>query len=85
MNLFGCLFPCALQHNWWSVGNEQCMTEEFVHRMGVNASTVNTVDPDGYQGNLGLTDAMGVIVRYEQFLSLFCLFLIEDLGSARKK
>lgn len=44
MNVFGCLFPCALQHSWWSVGNEQCMTEEFTHRMGVNTSTVQSTD-----------------------------------------
>ncbi|KAJ8981490.1 hypothetical protein NQ317_007016 [Molorchus minor] len=45
MNIFGCLFPCALQHTWWSVGSEQCMPDEFTGRMGVNASTVPGNDP----------------------------------------
>ncbi|XP_017780233.1 PREDICTED: BTB/POZ domain-containing protein 7 isoform X2 [Nicrophorus vespilloides] len=54
MNLFGCLFPCALQHSWWGVGSEQCMTEEFVHRMGVNASSASAAV---------YRETMGVIVR----------------------
>lgn len=70
MNLFGCLFPCALQHSWWSVGSEQCMTEEFVSRMGANASSAAAGDSGGLPG-MGLTDpsipvyrdSMGVIVR----------------------
>lgn len=39
MNLFSCLFPCALQHSWWNVRSDQYLSEEFTHRMGVNAST----------------------------------------------
>lgn len=71
MNLFGCLFPCALQHNWWTVRSDPCMTQEFVQRMGVNASTANSGDPGNISGTITLTDsmpvyrdAMGVIVRY---------------------
>ncbi|XP_022914919.2 BTB/POZ domain-containing protein 7 [Onthophagus taurus] len=70
MNLFGCLFPCALERNWWSVRSDPCMTEEFVHRMGVNASTTSSGEPGGTPAGVGLTDsmpgyrdAMGVIVR----------------------
>ncbi|KAK9889067.1 hypothetical protein WA026_004339 [Henosepilachna vigintioctopunctata] len=62
MNLFSCLFPCALQHSWWGIENEQCMTEEFVLRMGVNTSTAAGVDPA-----LGLNDTtgptIGVLIR----------------------
>nr|CAI5836975.1 unnamed protein product [Callosobruchus analis] len=50
MNLFGCLLPCALQHSWWSVGSEQCMSEGFARRMGVNASTA--------PGDAGMGNAM---------------------------
>lgn len=47
MNLFGCLFPCALDNSWWSIGNDNCMTEEYLQgRMGVNASNMPAVgDP----------------------------------------
>lgn len=65
MNLFSCLFPCALQHSWWGVENDQCMTEEFVLRMGVNASTAAGVDPA-----MGLTETsptVGVLIRYTSF------------------
>lgn len=70
MNLFGCLFPCALQHSWWSVGSEQCMTEEFVNRMGANTSTAAASD-SGIVPGIGFTDSsisayrdsMGVISR----------------------
>ena len=72
MNLFGCLFPCALQYSWWNANTEVCMTEEFVHRMGVNSSTANTGDSDNISGTVTLSDssapayrdAMGAIVRY---------------------
>lgn len=68
MNLFGCLFPCALQHSWWSVGNEQCMSEEFVHTMGVNASSTPGTDNGSVPLGLGVDstpfrDPNGVIVR----------------------
>lgn len=47
------------------------MTEEFVHRMGVNASSAPSGDTDNIQYNIAVTDAalppfrdaMGVIVR----------------------
>ncbi|CAG9855347.1 unnamed protein product [Phyllotreta striolata] len=39
MNLFSCLFPCALQHSWWNVRSDQYLSDEFSQRMGVNAST----------------------------------------------
>lgn len=74
MNLFGCLFPCALQNSWWSVGNDQCMTREYVGRMGVSASNI---PPDSVNVpiNMGMAESispsacrpsaeqMGVIVR----------------------
>ncbi|CAH1153456.1 unnamed protein product [Phaedon cochleariae] len=67
MNLFGCLFPCALQHSWWSVGSEQCMPEEFTHRMGVNASTSPGTDASlvaGFGGDTCTTvyrDTIGMV------------------------
>lgn len=53
MNLFGCLFPCALQHSWRSGENQQCMSERLTHRMGVNASTSPGNDPTMVPVNLG--------------------------------
>ncbi|CAH0562441.1 unnamed protein product [Brassicogethes aeneus] len=70
MNLFGCIFPCALQHSWWSIGgNEQCMSEEFVHRMGVNASSAPGTEPNSVTNGMGdscgppFRDTIGVVVR----------------------
>ncbi|XP_018571311.1 BTB/POZ domain-containing protein 7 [Anoplophora glabripennis] len=53
MNLFSCLFPCALQHSWRSGENQQCMSERLTHRMGVNASTSPGNDPTMVPANLG--------------------------------
>lgn len=36
------------------------MTQEFVHRMGVNASTGNAGDPANLAGTVTLTDSMPV-------------------------
>lgn len=61
MNLFGCLFPCALENSWWSIGNDSCMTEEYLRgRMGVNASNMAAGEP-GSNGppGLGLAAGMG--------------------------
>lgn len=58
MNLFGCLFPCALENSWWSIGNDNCMTEEYLRsRMGVNTSNMGPVD--GSTGGSTIPAAIG--------------------------
>ncbi|KAJ8923731.1 hypothetical protein NQ315_010312 [Exocentrus adspersus] len=58
MNLFGCLFPCALQHSWRSGENQHCMSERLTNRMGVNASTSPGNDPSLVPAGLGSDSSM---------------------------
>ncbi|XP_018335023.1 BTB/POZ domain-containing protein 7 isoform X2 [Agrilus planipennis] len=69
MNLFDCLFPCALQHSWWNIGSEHCMSQEFVNSMGVNSSVAAAGDVGNSPGNSGFTDmsayrdTVGIMIR----------------------
>jgi hypothetical protein len=55
------------------------MTEEFVHRMGVNASTAPGVEAGPVPNGMGVADpctppfrdTIGVIVRYSTFTGTF--------------
>lgn len=67
MNLFGCLFPCALQHSWWNVRSDLYLSEEFTQRMGVNASTSPGTDASLVSGiggesfSIVYRDTIGVV------------------------